>query len=260
MNILLLFVSTLHTPGGSTSVYSGYTGEGDKRENYPYLSQLEPGSKYFFNKLAEKGEKFGRVIALCTDKALEGVSFAVDGTDIAYENISAYELFRRRMTAFLGGNDMETDIFAKASGITPTYFDRNISYTDEELNGLFLPVEISFDGAAFAENISSIVNAITEQTDEHIDLYLNAQGGARTSVQIINTVMNMLQSRSVTMKEVSIISFDKSKRENPLADETDNYLINDLAAALNAFLEYGRGDMFVKYYERYKRKRMGNDT
>ena len=123
MNILLLFVSTLHTPGGSTSVYSGYTGEGDKRENYPYLSQLEPGSKYFFNKLAAKGEKFGRVIALCTPETLKGVSFTVSGTDVSYENVSSYEFFRRRMTAFLGNDDAETDIFVEEPGIEPTRFD-----------------------------------------------------------------------------------------------------------------------------------------
>ncbi len=272
MNILLLFVSTLHIPKDKetginrTSIYSAYKDAGDIRENYPYVSQLEPGSKYFFNKLAAKNQKFGRVIALCTKETLDGVSFSVDGTEISYEDISAYEIYRRRMTAFLKGSDIhENKLFAEAVSkakpdiaITPTGFCAPEMYNSDELSGLFMPVEISFDGSAFAENISNIVTAITEQTDEHIDLYFNAQGGLRTNVQIINAVLNMLQSRSVTLKEVSAINFSSKNRENPLIDETEHYLINDLAAALDAFLEYGRGDMFVKYYERYKRKRLAS--
>ncbi len=98
-----------------------------KEKAIPIFRSLNPGSKYFFNKLAAKGEKFGRVIALCTPETLKGVSFTVSGTDVSYENVSAYELFRRRMTAFLGNDDAETDIFVEELVIEPTRFDTELT-------------------------------------------------------------------------------------------------------------------------------------
>lgn len=96
-----------------------------------------------------------------------------------------------------------------------------------------------------------ILKSKTLEDNEEIYLYLNAQGGFRTTVQIINSVMNMLKQRQYSLAGVNVVDYYPESVTCSINNVTNLYLINDLAAALNAFLEYGRADLFTKYYAKY---------
>lgn len=125
---------------------------------------------------------------------------------------------------------------------------------------LFVKVGFGEDDREIAEAVEKIITIIDEAADGNeakIDLYLNAHGGSRTNVQTIGTVMNMLQSRRYKLAGVNAIDFNRDMESGAykIIDCTEAYLMTDLAVALNAFLQYGRGDMFYTYYRRYKQLR-----
>ena len=254
MNVLLLTMSTINPK--NVRLLSAYKENEGHKDSYLYLSQLEPGSKYFFSKLASQNKKFDKVVVLCTDETNKAISFnlpltGLENRTIPYSDISSYDLYKKRVTGYILGNDENDTLFEEVYGIKQTQFPVPHLYSSDELDVLFHCVQISFSTSAFAENIKNIIEEISGGPDEKTDLYLDAQGGARTAVLIINTVLNMLSS-TVTLKEVCTVGYQHGRMENPLIEETESYLITGLASALNSFLEYGRGDMFCKDYKNYK--------
>lgn len=54
---------------------------------YSYFTQLEPGCKHLFCKLAEKDRKFNKVIVLCTPETLKGSPAKFIENSIGQKNI-----------------------------------------------------------------------------------------------------------------------------------------------------------------------------
>jgi len=253
MNILLLAMSTY--PNTVERLIATY---GRKRNPYSYYSQLEPSCKHFIKKLGAEKKRFDKIITLCTDESIAapvGKKYIKD-TDIDISGMSPYEFFRRRVSGYIK-NDETAFAYEKESGCFDEYcipFEHPELYPDAD--DLFETAHIDRNEIEITGTITKvleIINGLTENKDEEINVYLNAQGGRRNNIQIVNTVLNMLQSRKYTLAEVSIIEYDNDGSEKKkMLDVTSSYLINDMATAMNAFLQYGRADMFVDYYTRYK--------
>ena len=266
MNILLLAMSTY--PSNMRHCIASY---GEDREEYSYFSQLEPGCKHFIKKLGASGKNFDKIITLCTEETLTAPkdTFDKDGKpkhqflkcgdeNEEISELSPYEFFRKRMLGYIRNDDeafaYEKKLGADVSGYNA--FSHSELYPQPE--ELFIKVKINRDEIDITSTIKEVINIIDDlpgKKGKPICLYLNAQGGARKNVQIVNTVLNMLQSRKYTLSEVSVIEYndDRDATRFRMLDATSSYLINDMAAAMNAFLQYGRADMFVEYYKRYKK-------
>lgn len=267
MNIMLLAMSTY--PRDMGLCIADYD---NSKEKYTYFSQLEPGCKHFINKLGDLNQRFDKIITLCTAETLiapckneppKTQSINYNKKEIYISDLSPYEFFKNRLLGFIR-NDETCFEYENELGFDTSNLEKFTHFTDSKLyadiDELFECVKVNKDEQEITSSITeiiSIINKIHTEKSEKINLYLNAQGGARKNVQIINTVLDMLQSRNYDLAEVSVIEFnnDKSSIEHRMLDVTNSYLINDLAAALNSFLQYGRGDMFVNYYKRYKIKR-----
>ena len=271
MNVMLLAMSTYPNP--MKRCVASYD---EESENYSYFSQLEPGCKHFICKLAgEMNKGFDKIIVLCTDETLtapkdkkgtEGKpnlkkQFISDGKKtVNISAISPYEFFKDRMISFIRNDgkafEYEEKLGSDMTGISR--FEHSEYYTDT--NNLFVPVRVEKDELEITSSIREVIRIIDEipkKKDERIYLYLNAQGGARKNIQIVNSVLNMLRSRKYWLAEVSVIDFnlDRNSARYRMLDVTGSYIKNDLAAAMNAFLQYGRADMFVDYYRKYKKER-----
>ena len=268
MNIMLLAMSTF--PPKMKHCIASY---GDGRGEYSYFSQLEPGCKHFIKKLGSEGNKFDKIITLCTLETLTAPNTIKDtgrfdktqflecyNNKINISEISPYEFFKQRIKGFIK-NDESTFAYETELGVDVSDFVRFTEsqlYTD--LEDLFIDVLIEKNEIEITSSIKAVIDIIDKTAGSKkraINLYLNAQGGARKNIQIVNTVLNMLQSRKYNLAEVSVIEFnnDRNATNYKMLDATSLYLKNDLATAMNAFLQYGRADMFNDYYKRYKADR-----
>lgn len=270
MNVMLLAMSTY--PYNMKRCVASYD---EESENYSYFSQLEPGCKHFICKLGDIDKGFDKIIVLCTDETLTApkdnknadgkpdpkTQLIRDGENtIDISDISPYGFFEDRMISFIRNDDKafeyEEKLGSDMTGIAS--FEHSEYYPDTD--DLFVPVRVEKDEVEITSSIRDVIRIIDEipkKKGDRIFLYLNAQGGARKNIQIVNTVLNMLQSRKYSLAEVSVIDFnlDRNSSRYRMLDVTGSYIKNDLAAAMNAFLQYGRADMFVDYYRKYKKER-----
>lgn len=273
MNILLLAMSTY--PSKMKRCVASY---GEGHEEYSYFSQVEPGCKHFIKKLGANGQVFDKMIVLCTEETLikpkdtkekngetkkQFVVFG-DAEAVDVSDKSAYEFFEQRIISYIKNDDpfsleRELGIGIENDSEGCVTFKHSELYKGIVPENLFSVVKINADEVDITSSIKEVISIIDEQPGregEPIRLYLNAQGGARKNVQIVNTVLNMLQSRKYVLSEVSVIEYndDRDAAHFRMVDATSSYLKNDMATAMNAFLQYGRADMFVEYYDRYKKE------
>ena len=268
INIMLLAMSTF--PTFMKHCIASY---GECGESYSYFSQLEPGCKHFIYKLGNMNIGFDKIVVLCTGETLTAPkddkgpnsmpkTQLLRNGDKAFDisDKSPYVFFKERMISYIKNDDkaFEAEIMLGVDTEGITRFIHSELYSDPE--NLFAPVRVEKDEVEITSSIKEvihIIDSIPRKENEKIFLYLNAQGGARKNVQIVNTVLNMLQSRKYSLSEVSVIEFNPDRNSSlyRMLDVTGSYLKNDLAAAMNAFLQYGRADMFVDYYNKYKKER-----
>lgn len=262
MNILIMAMSTY--PHELKHLVAENTESGAL---FSYFSQLEPGCKHLFTELGSQEKRFDKVITLCTPETLmcypNKSIIHNKAEEIDISDISPYDFFKKRMLSYIMNDDFAFG-YEKQLGIDINafkHFDFSDLYTAELIETLFdEPVlikksELEIDSAI--RDVIERINNTVGNKKEKIRLYINAQGGSRVHIQIINTVMNMLKSRDYQLMEVCAADYNNV---NPqigvkLLNVTRSYLITDLAAAMNAFLQYGRGDMFTDYYKRYKKER-----
>lgn len=263
MNIMLLSMSTF-----PPSVKPLKAASQENEMVYSYFTQLEPGCKHLFCELAKEGKEFDKVIALCTPETLKTYSdkhIESGGEIIDISNISPYDFFKNRMISFIR-NDPSSFKYEEELGLNTESFAKftfEELYSEKDLGELFESVSVENNDLKIADAIKGvieIINKMAKDVEPSINIYLNAQGGSRKNIQIINTVLNMLKTRKYKLVEVNVIDYngDKIQDSFPILNVTDSYLMNDLAAAMNAFLQYGRGDMFADYYKRYKKERRLN--
>lgn len=102
------------------------------------------------------------------------------------------------------------------------------------------------------DNLSGLVDALYEKGEtEQINLYIDMQGGSRTSGYVRNAVLSILTNQPtnpVTIKQIVATRFDPNKNDfSEIVDETARYKIIDLASGMNAFIRYGKADIMESY-------------
>lgn len=104
------------------------------------------------------------------------------------------------------------------------------------------------------DNLFGLANALyttnKQKTNEEIYLYIDMQGGSRTSGYVRNAVLSILtnqQTNPVAIKQIIAINFSNDRNFSEIADETARYKIIDLASGMNAFIRYGKADIMETY-------------
>ena len=111
---------------------------------------------------------------------------------------------------------------------------KEITYTQDNLFGL----------------ANALYNTNNAQKPEEIHLYIDMQGGSRTSGYVRNAVLSILtnqQTNPVAIKQIIAINFNNDRNFSEIADETARYKIIDLASGMNAFIRYGKADIMETY-------------
>lgn len=147
--------------------------------------------------------------------------------------------------------------------ITETNYAKNIVYTQFKNEYKFFPLEENKKGAgplvvfvdesilSGEDNLHEISSAICE-SNEPVNLYIDMQGGNRTSGYVRNAVLSMLTNQinaPVSIQKIIATNFAPQNWLNEIVDETKRYKILDLVSGMNAFIRYGKADIIKNYCE-----------
>lgn len=103
------------------------------------------------------------------------------------------------------------------------------------------------------DNISGIVKALQGNCENEINLYIDMQGGNRTSSYVRNAALSILSNQNPNkflIREIVATNYNSLfPGASEIVNETDRYRILDLASGMNAFIRYGKADMIQKYCE-----------
>ena len=95
-----------------------------------------------------------------------------------------------------------------------------------------------------------IRDVLSDDQDNRINLYLDAQGGQRTFFNLIFSLFSMQNRGIMEIKGVSAIDFEPRKTIHLIRDVTEEFQTVDLVSAVKAFSLYGRGDLLTSYYQK----------
>lgn len=252
-NILLTTMSTLpNEPKENT-----YCAEIDGQVKYcKGIGQLEAGTKYFLSKV-----RIDKIVVIGTkatedgshvydDNASAGIRKCDETTSKNAERISADKFYVEQILKFVKEAQGEAH---------PNDFMKPIESNRDLKEDHFLvlkdvaPPTDKIEGIKEVDNVQGIVNAILEYAkDDDIHLYIDMQGGGRTSGYVRNAVLSILgneRESKVTLEEIIATEYGANNKENRIVNETKRYKIMDLAAAMNSFVRYGKVDLLKSYCE-----------
>lgn len=144
-------------------------------------------------------------------------------------------------------------------------YAKYLIYQKLEVNERICPIEVKDISVRFiseqiengnedemiVDNISGIIRALHGSHDEIINLYIDMQGGNRTSNYVRNAALSVLSNQypsKVHIKEIVATNFNSiTLGASEIVNETKRYGILDLVSGMNAFIQYGKADMLQLY-------------
>lgn len=128
----------------------------------------------------------------------------------------------------------------------------------------FVPIEISsvntnMSNYAIIPDLVEEIIAKENESDE-ICLYMDTQGGARTTNLIINAVVDMLRTKNISLEASYATAFEPQNIINNIDDVSMSNRVFDLVSGMDEFLNYGKATKFEEYYKYYKQKKKYDAT
>ena len=133
-------------------------------------------------------------------------------------------------------------------------FDSSDKFSPLDENRISKTLPIYFINESTADNkdnLTDIVNTLCG-VNEQVNLYIDMQGGKRTSGYVRNAVLSILTNQPgnrVAIAEIIATNYDHNLWVNEIIEETKRYKILDLATGMNAFIRYGKADLLQSYCE-----------
>lgn len=275
-NVLLLTLSTM----GNTikmSKYQEEQGEDSKKFYCTGISQLEPGTKLILYKLAKAGKKLNRIVIVESEetrkKEVSGIAEAYgDNSNLEYKQKKAWHavsFYKQRILDYIQ-RKYDRQILSDETNLIENYdeFERHfpdgVSYSDEELHNLFYDIpttescQENDDGETVYQEQSlplfmEIIRGIKGETGKRINLYIDTQGGARSAIQQINAVVELLKERNVKIcGRYAIPKFRPGEQEkiHMIKEVGESYKAYELVASMTEFKSYGRGSGLTAFFEK----------
>ena len=242
------------------------------------ISQLEPGTKLILHNLAKRGEKLNRIVILESQETMqeiEGAETIIDQEfweDSEGKVCSTSNFYKQRIKDYIRErydkkillNDEENIIKADGEETHIQSTDqKKVCYSDSELDDLFYDIIVGKQTERDADNhivcyqensleqLMGIIEKIKGDQGKKINLYVDTQGGSRTSIQQINAVLELLKDQNVTIKgKYAISGFNgKTDKKYVIQEVSDQYRTYDLVSAMLEFKSYGRGNGLAEYFK-----------
>lgn len=221
------------------------------------LITMEPGSKYILH-----NHPINEIIAIGTkdtitdDDVLEVSNLEeelkrLEGTE---KKLSAFELYKYNIIKYLLEPHEMSDKLKKfledhkgSASLMEAHPENIINAKNKKLPINFVREQVE---GSDIDNISEIVNTIYKSDADKIELYIDVQGGNRTSIYVRNAALSILNNQfqnKIDIKETIATNYKSGNEKNEIVDETQRYRILDLVSGMNAFIQYGKADMIKKY-------------
>ncbi len=263
-NVLVTTMSVLDKNNLRAHCY--YYSEGEDKLYCDGISSLEAGTKYFLAKYP-----IDEIVVIGTrDTGSEDSADLLDIEQLKQfeekygsKSYTAYEFYRFRIAVFLlkGQNDSGVSV----CDVTEEIVNRDIPFQDclnrknitpceanlkNNIRIRFVPEQLA--GHPDIDNISGIVEVLRGNYGDNINLYIDVQGGNRTSSYVRNAALSILSNQNpnqIMVKEIVATNYNRENAAHQIVEETKRYRILDLASGMNAFIQYGKADMIQKYCE-----------
>ena len=229
-NVILLSMSTLPDKVKQNK----FKFKIEKKERIFYgQSQLSPDTKTILSIIDAKGEGIDRIVILATKEAREKKEITLidgEGKEISKENVDAVSFFEDEILAYV----------AKRKKNPKEYCLQNLSLTEDK----FVVVDLDEE-----EFIYDAVKAIKGDGDKEINLYINMQGGIRSTMMKMNAITELLESQNVRVvgRYANNYNAGKSKQYESVS-VADDYRPYELVTAMTIFKKYGRGEKLLEYF------------
>lgn len=237
-NVILLSMSTL--PQTIKTNKFEYR-EGEEKRTFLGKSQLTPDTKTILSILDSKNEGIDRIVILATKEAneiKERILEDEDGNKIGNINTNAVSFFQQEIVDYVEKCEKNPS--------DDEYCLKNLSLKKEN----FVVVELDKYGSENAEEvIFDAVKAIKGDNNGEIELYINMQGGIRSTMMKMNAITELLESQNV--KVVGRYANNYNAREpQPYksASVADDYRPYELVTAMTIFKKYGHGEKLLEYF------------
>ena len=266
-NVLFIFLSILN----EVKMYQYKSEEtGDNCFYCVGISQLEPGTKQVLYRLALEGKKLHRIVIVESEEArqneINGIDadFWDDPEEMTDKIHSAVCFYKQRIKDYIRRNNdkpilIDENTLIKPSEIKQKELPADIEYTEEEIRTLFYDVPVSngkkSDNTSiqFQENsleeFMDIIEAIKGNGKKPINLYIDTQGGFRTSTQQMNAILELLKNQNVNIAAKYATDFNKKNATSIIKEVSSQYRAYDLVSAMIEFKSYGRGAGLKEYFK-----------
>lgn len=237
-NVILLSMSTL--PDKVKQNKFKFKIEKEERIFYGQ-SQLSPDTKTILSIIDAKGEGIDRIVILATKEAREKKERTLidgEGKEISKENVDAVSFFEDEILAYVEKR--------KENSEDEEYCLKTLSLTEDK----FVVVDLDkYSPENADEVIYDAVKAIKGDGDKEINLYINMQGGIRSTMMKMNAITELLESQNV--KVVGRYANNYNAREPQPYESVsvaDDYRPYELVTAMTIFKKYGRGEKLLEYF------------
>lgn len=251
-NVLLLSMSTLPN---NMKVQQYYFEENEEKiECYGY-SQLEPITKLIIQKLEKQGKKLDKIVIMASKEALETKNRVVD--------CAAVPFYMQRINEYLSERNVQK---SKDDSCFQSLIEKN-EIVNEYLSDYSFPEDVEMPSVKDVSieivkiygkeelNVFFDVIDCIKATGNHVNLYLDMQGGDRNTVAQMNAIVNLLEDQGVRIKARYAISFNYAKNIHKINEVSEKYTAYQLIGAMQSFKKYGRGQSLLDYFEGKKTNR-----
>lgn len=229
-NVLLLAMSKLPKNIHEYEYY--FENEDNERWLFFGKSQLAADTKTILSIIDSLGEQIDRVVILATKEARCNEVQMVDNVNIGES--SAVDFYIDEIINYVqNDNTKSNEHKVKAVKVDRAKF-----------------IVINLDSAnSFVET----VNAIKGTDEKNINLYIDVQGGIRSTTTQINAITELLKSQDVRIVGRYANDFAPTENEPYKIHTVDyEYKTYELVTAMEIFKKYGRGEGLIKYFSELK--------
>lgn len=233
-NVILLMMSTL-PPEPKMNVYRWKYSSKTVQEDWYFkgVSQLEPGTKLIFSRLGNSKKKVHRIVILNTEKTATEKVTVSPGLEM-----TASEFYKQRIIDYLQG----TNICGVQDSL-PEYPEHKETQDFPAENF----IEISLENE---DCLLQTIRAVRGQNaDEKVHVYLDTQGGNRSSVTTLYALLQLLNRRNTVVKDIYAIKGFRSNQVNEISRVNSEYKNSDLVTAMTLFADFGRSDRLAQFFK-----------
>ncbi len=208
---------------------------------------MEPGTKYFLQKLAKENKAINRIVIISSQKSRGYINEDEDvDKGIKYKKGSAVDVYLTRINEFIhiGRSESEFERPEKNNNVKEACFLGCSLYQDNFINDNVYIVK----GKNTIEQIWEAKEAILQNYDKRIELYFDMQGGSRNDIPMFNTILGILGNNKISVSECVAVDYYSKNTMQPMKTVDELYRAYDLSTAYQIFKLYGWGNQLSEFF------------